>query len=61
MAQGSQMRQTYDAASPNCPSTAGIAYTDEPLQVRHKVVRECVQIVNQLKARFLSTVRVLYL
>ena len=55
------MRQTYDAASPNRPSAAGIAYTDEPLQVCHNVVRECIQIVNQLKARFLSTARVLYL
>jgi hypothetical protein len=47
--QGSEMGQTCDAATPNCPNAAGIPYRDEPLQVLHQVARESVQAVNQIK------------
>ena len=52
------MCQTYDAAGPDDPNTAGIPYTDEMLQVPHKVTGECTQGVNQMEERFLSMTRV---
>jgi hypothetical protein len=47
--QGSEVGQTCDATTPNCPNAASIPYRDEPLQVLHQVARESVQAVNQIK------------
>ena len=50
MAQGGQMRQTRNTASPNRPNAATVLYRHELLQVFRKGVRESAQGGNQLMA-----------